>query len=206
MTVDPIVMAAQLIVQLQTVVSREVDPQDAAVITVGSIHAGTKHNIISDTCELQLTVRSYKEETRAHLLEAIQRKALAVAQGFRAPAPKVVYSEGVPAMKNDPALVERILPVLRHVLGDDNVVLGEPSMGGEDFSEYGLAGVPICMLRLGSVDASRLAQYKRIEQEPPSLHSASYYPDAEPTLRTGFLVTTGVAIDLLPPSPREKTK
>jgi hippurate hydrolase len=197
-TVDPIVMAAQLILDLQSIVSREVDPQDTAVITVGSVHSGTKHNIVPDSCHLQLTVRSYQEKTRAHLLEAIGRKASAIAQSARAPAPQVVFSEGVSAMKNDPALVERILPVLQKLLGDDHVVPAEPSMGGEDFSEYGLAGVPICMLQLGSVEPARLAQFQRVEQLPPSLHSATYYPDAEPTLRTGFLVTTAVAINLLP--------
>ena len=89
-------------------------------------------------------------------------------------------------MFNDPKLVERMVPVLKRVLGDDKVVPSEASMGGEDYSEYGRAGIPIFMFQLGSVDAHRLAGFKRVSQNPPSLHSALYYPDAEETLVTGI--------------------
>jgi metal-dependent amidase/aminoacylase/carboxypeptidase family protein len=100
-------------------------------------------------------------------------------------------------MFNDEKLVERVTPVFRSVLGDERVVSSEPSMGGEDFSRYGLAGVPIFMFRVGSVEAKRLAGYERIGQEPPSLHSAVYYPDAEPTLETGVAAMASAALELL---------
>jgi len=197
-TIDPIVESAQLVVDLQSIVSREIAPVESAVITVGSIHGGTKHNIIGNQCKLQLTVRSYTDEVREHLLEAIQRKAKAVAMSFRAPQPKIDISEGTPAMRNDDDLVRRVLPSLQRAIGKENLIPAEPSMGGEDFSRYGRAGVPIFMFRLGSVDAKRLAGYKRIKQPPPSLHSALYYPDVEPTLETGIAAMATTVVDLLP--------
>ena len=176
-TVDPVVQAAFLIVDLQTIVSREIAATDPAVITVGSIHGGTKHNVISDGCHLQITVRSYSDTVRTHLLDAIKRKAKAVATSFRAPEPEVSISDGTPAMYNNPELAARLSDVFRRELGADNVVDVEPSMGGEDFARYGIAGVPILMFRLGSVDAHRLAGFDRFDQSPPSLHSPLYYPD-----------------------------
>jgi hippurate hydrolase len=198
-TIDPIVLAAKLILDLQTIVSREVKPTESCVITVGSIHSGTKHNIISDTCHLELTVRSYTHEVRKQLLEGIKRKANAVAAGANAPEPTVTVSEGTPAMFNDEELVARVLPTLQKTVGKEHVVPAEPSMGGEDFSEYGRAGVPSFMFWLGSVDEKRLASYKRLNQEPPSLHSPVFYPDAEPALTTGVTAMTAVVLDLLQP-------
>ena len=197
-TIDPIVQAAHLIVDLQSIVSREVKPLEPAVITVGSIHGGTKHNIIGETCHLQITVRSYTDEVRAQLLAAIKRKALAAAASAAAPEPEIVISEGTPAMENDKELVERVTPIFRRALGDENVVESEPSMGGEDFSQYGRAGVPIFMYRLGSVDAARLERYAQLGQAPPSLHSPIYYPDAEETLLTGVTTMATAVLELLP--------
>lgn len=199
-TIDPIVVAAHLIVDLQTIVSREIKPTEPAVVTVGSIHGGTKHNVIADECRLQLTVRSYSDDVRSQILKAIERKAKAAAESAGAPEPTVEVSEGTPAMFNDEKLVERVVPVFRQVLGEDNVVPSEPSMGGEDFSRYGLAGVPIFMFRLGSVEAKRLAGYRRFNPGPPSLHSPLYYPDPEPTLLTGVTVMSHAAFELLKPS------
>jgi hippurate hydrolase len=197
-TIDPIVMGAHLVLDLQTLVSREMNPIEPAVITVGSIHGGTKHNIIADNCELQLTVRSYTDKVRQHLLDGIKRKAKAVASSAGAEEPLVTIAEDVtPAVYNDDKLVERIAPTLKKVLGEKNVVPGEPSMGGEDFSRYGLAGVPIVMFRLGAVEPKRLAGLKRGGQQPPSLHSALFYPDAEEALTTGVTAMTAVALDLL---------
>ncbi|MEX0677132.1 MAG: amidohydrolase [Pirellulales bacterium] len=199
-TIDPIVQAAQLIMSLQTLVSREIDPVDPGVVTVGSIHGGTKHNVIPDSCHMQLTVRSFSDEVRQKLLEGIRRKANAVAEGAGAPKPtvKVLEEEMTPALFNDEKLVERLVPVFRKVLGADNVVASEPSMGGEDFSRYGRAGVPVFMFRLGSVDHKRMAGLKRTGTLP-SLHSAVYYPDAEDTLQTGVTAMTAAVLDLLPP-------
>lgn len=198
-TIDPIIQAARLVLDLQTIVSREIKPTDPAVVTVGSIRGGTKHNIIADTCHLQITVRSQKPEVRKHLLDAIRRKALATAASADAPEPTIEFSDATPAVKNDEKLVERLLPVFRRVLGEGNVTHAEPKMGGEDFSEYGIAGVPIFMFGLGSVEPQRLAGFKRLDQAPPSLHSAMYYPDAEATLRAGVNVMASAVIDLLPP-------
>jgi len=205
-TIDPIVIAARLVLDLQTIVSREIKPTDPAVITVGSIHGGTKHNVIGDDCRLQLTVRSYTPEVRKQLLDAIRRKASAAAASSNAPEPDVQVTEGTPALYNDPALTERVVTSLRRVVGDENVVAGEPSMGGEDFSQYGLAGVPVCMFRLGAVKPSRLEEYKSKGETPPSLHSPKFYPDAEDALRIGVPAMASVAVDLLAPSNALKAK
>ena len=197
MTIDPIVEAARLILDLQTLVSREMKPTDPAVVTVASIHGGTKHNVIADSCHLQLTVRSYTDEVRQKLLDGIKRKAKASAASSGAPEPTVEVTEGTPAMYNDDKLVERVVPVLRKTLGDDHVVPSEPSMGGEDFSRYGLAGVPIFMFRVGAVEQSRLDRFKQLKQLPPSLHSPLFYPDAEPALATGVTAMSAAALDLL---------
>ncbi|MBI1246779.1 amidohydrolase [bacterium] len=200
-TVDPIVEAAQLILDLQTIVSREVNPTQPAVITVGAIHGGTKHNVIGQECHLQLTVRSYGEEVRKQLIEAIKRKAKAVALSYRAPEPTITVAEGTPSLFNDKKLTWRIVKTLNHALGDEQVVPIEPSMGGEDFSRYGIAGVPIFMFRLGSVDAARLARFSQLGQEPPSLHSPIFYPDAEACLSTGVTATTIALLELFQNKP-----
>lgn len=203
-TVDPIVQAAQLILDLQTIVSREVNPTDPAVVTVGAIHGGTKHNIIGNECHLQLTVRSYGEEVRKQLLEAIQRKAKAVAISYRAPEPKIEISEGTPSLFNDKHLTWRIVKNFNHAFGDEKVVPVDPSMGGEDFSRYGIAGVPIFMYRLGAVDAKRLARYEQLGQEPPSLHSPLFYPDAEDCLETGISATVIALLELFEHKPDDQ--
>jgi len=199
-TIDPIVIAARLVLDLQTIVSREIKPIDPAVVTVGSIHGGTKHNIIGDDCHLQITVRSYEPEVREHLLAAIKRKALAAAASSGAPEPVVEVSEGTPSVFNDPELTGRVVATLQRELGEENVSEAKPSMGGEDFSRYGLAGVPICMYRLGTVDQQRLDAYKKGGTPPPSLHSPLYFPDAEASLRVSVPAMVAVVEDLLPPA------
>jgi len=198
-TIDPVVQAAELVISLQTIVSREVKAIEPAVITVGSIHGGTKHNIIPDQCHLELTVRSYSDEVRKQLLSGIERKAKAVAAGAGAPEPTVEVTEGTPSLRNDEKLVERIAPVFRRALGDDKVILSDPAMVAEDFSHYGRAGVPILMFRLGVVDPERLARYKEAGQQPPPLHSAQFYPDIEETLVTGVTAMASAALELLKP-------
>jgi amidohydrolase len=202
-TIDPIVQAAHLIVDLQTLVSRENSPFEPAVVTVGSIHGGTKHNIIGDNCRLQLTVRSYSPEVREKLIEGIKRKAKAAAASAGAAEPTIELSDWTPATKNDADLVERVVPTFRRVLGEDNVIPVEPSMGGEDFSQYGLAGVPIFMFRLGSVNADRLQEMKKDGKTPPSLHSPFYYPDARETITTGVTAMSAAVIDLLKKNQHE---
>jgi hippurate hydrolase len=196
-TIDPVLLGAQLVVNLQSIVSREIKPTDPAVITVGSIHGGTKHNIIGNECHLQITIRSYSDSVRQHLHDAIIRKAKAVAAGAGAPEPKILFSEGTPAMFNDEKLAVRVREVFTREFGKQNVDDPEPSMGAEDFSEYGKAGVPILMFRLGTVDPQRLARIKQLGQQPPSLHSPLYYPDAEETLLTGLHATVAATLELL---------
>lgn len=196
-TIDPIVQAAHLVIDLQSLVSRENNPFEPAVVTVGSIHGGTKHNIIGDQCRLQLTVRSYTDEVREKLIEGIKRKAKATAASAGAPEPTIELSDWTPATKNDSDLVEMVVPSFRRVLGDDNVVLVKPSMGGEDFSQYGLAGVPVFMFRLGSVNPDRLAEMKKDGKTPPSLHSPFYYPDARESITTGVAAMSAAVVDLM---------
>jgi hippurate hydrolase len=193
MTVDPIVQAAQLVLALQTIVSREVDPIEPSVITVGSIHAGTKHNIIPDSCHLQLTVRTYSPAVRAHILKAIQQKAKGVAIAAGAPEPEVKFSEGTDAVLNDAALVTASLPALKRALGEENVIEMAPVMGAEDFGLFSRGGVPVFMYRLGAIAEDRLAALDR----PISLHSSVFYPDARPTLVAGISSMSAVAVKLL---------
>jgi len=198
-TIDPIVVAAKLILDLQTIVSREMRPIQPAVVTVGSIHGGAKHNVISDECRLQLTLRSLTPEVRKQLQDAVRRKALAAAESAGAPKPTIDISEGTPALHNDPELTNHVAGSLKKLLGDRNVVEGDPVMGGEDFGRYGLAGVPICMFRLGSVSQKRLDEFAAGGVPPLSLHSPLYYPDIAETLAVGVPAMTTVALDLLAP-------
>lgn len=196
-TIDPVVIAARLVVDLQTIVSREIAPIDPAVITVGSIHGGTKHNIIGDTCHLQLTVRSYSQQVREHLISAIRRKALAAAQSADAPEPEISTTEGTPSLYNDPELVERLIPVLKKTLGAENVNQTKPSMGGEDFGRIGREGVPIFMIKLGTIDPARLEAYQADGGTAPSLHSPKYYPDPAASITTGVTTFVTAALELL---------
>jgi amidohydrolase len=199
-TIDPIVIAARLVLDLQTIISRELKPVDPAVITVGSIHGGNKHNVIGDECKLQLTVRSYTPEVREKLLAAIRRKSSAAATSAGAPEPVIEVSEGTPALFNDPELTTRVVEAIKKAIGEAHVTEAEPSMGGEDFSQYGLAGVPVCMFKLGAVDQKRLNEFKTRDGPPPSLHSPLYYPDAEASLRVGVPAMVAAALELLPPA------
>jgi len=197
-TVDPIVIAARLVLDLQSIVSREVKPIEPAVVTVGSIHGGTKHNIISDECRLQLTLRSLTPQLRKRLQEAVRRKALAAAASAGAPEPTIEISEGTPALFNDPDLTLQVAEILKRTLGDENLIEGEAVMGGEDFGRYGLAGVPICMLRLGAISQKRLDEFAARHESPNSLHSPLFYPDVEDALTTGVPAMASVAMELLP--------
>ena len=199
-TIDPIMQAAQLILALQTIVSREVKPIEPAVITVGSIHhCGTMHNVIGNECNLQITVRSYSDNVRQQLLYAIKQKTNAVAFGAGASEPTIKISKGTPSLYNNEDLVARVIPVFERLLGKEKVIVSEPEMGGEDFSYYGKAGVPILMYRLGVVDKKRLEHYRQLNQMPPSLHSSTFYPDIKETLRTGVSTMAGAALELLKP-------
>lgn len=196
-TVDPIVMAARFILDVQTIMSREMEPTEPGVVTVGAIHGGTKHNVIPDSCHLQITVRSFSDTARKKILAAIDRKARAAAAASGGPEPEIALSEGTPALFNSADLAQLVLPAIREVLGGDRVVETKPTMGGEDFSRYAEGGVPVLMLGLGTVEPQRLASYARFQQLPPSLHSSQYYPDAEPALVTGISALSSAALRIL---------
>jgi amidohydrolase len=199
--IDPIVVAARLVVDLQSIVSREIDPLQPAVVTVGSIHGGTKHNVIPDECHLQLTVRSFTPEVRTRLLDGIRRKALAAAAAAGGPEPEVVYSkETTPAVVNDPAVTERVTAALRRALGNDRVLPDVATMGGEDFALYGRAGVPSCMFRLGTVAPERLAEFVARGEPPPSLHSPRYAPEPRGTLAAAVAAWVAIVEEFLPPA------
>jgi hippurate hydrolase len=198
MTIDPIVIAARLVLDLQTIVSREMKPIEPAVVTVGSIHGGTKHNIIGDECRLQLTVRSFTPEVRKQIFDAIRRKAKAAAEASGAPEPTIEFSDGTPALRNDPELVERVMAAIGKAIGEKNVETADQSMGGEDFGRLGGAGVPIVMLSVGSVNPERLARYRADGGVEPSLHSPLYYPNVDPTITTGVTALATAVLDLMP--------
>ena len=197
-TVDPIVIAARTIMNWQTIVSREIDPQDPAVITVGSIHGGTKNNIIPDEVVMQLTVRSYKDEVRKHLLAAIERIADAEAASAGAPKkPLVEIIDGTSAVYNDPQTTNRIAERLKQVMGDANVVPGHPFMASDDFAEYRSGGIPSVMLELGAVNPEKYADAKRTGAAIPGPHSPYFAPDREPSLKTGVEVEMAAILELL---------
>jgi hippurate hydrolase len=194
-----VVIAARLILDLQTIVSREVKPIEPAVVTVGSIHGGTKHNVISDECRLQLTLRSLSPQVRQQLRDAVRRKAMAAAASAGAPEPSVEITEGTLALFNDPDLTQRVATILKSHFADDKVEVGEPVMGGEDFGSFGRTGVPICMFRLGAVNQKRLDEFAARHQPPNSLHSPLYYPDVEESLTVGVPAMVYIAVELLKP-------
>lgn len=197
-TVDPIVLAARFVTTLQTIVARENDPLDPAVVTVGSFHAGTKHNIVPDDAKLQITVRSYKDDVRKKLGAAIVRIAKAEAAAAGAPRePVVAFTEGTPATWNDPDLTKRVAKAFQAHFGADNVVEKPPVMGGEDFSEFGRAGVPAFMFWAGAVRPAAFEEARAAGRDLPSLHSPLFGPDKEPTIRTSTSALVVAALELL---------
>jgi hippurate hydrolase len=201
-TVDPILLAALAILDFQTIVSREVEPIQPAVVTVGSIHGGTKHNIISDEVKLQLSLRAFSEKVRLQLIQGIERRVKALAEAHRAPAPSVEIEEYTPATINDPALVQHVVPFLSAALGSEHVRATDPVMGAEDFALYAEDNVPIMMFWIGTLSAERIAAAKLKGADLPVLHSAFYYPEPAPSLATGIKAMTGAVVGLLPPKGR----
>jgi hippurate hydrolase len=198
-TLDPIVIAARIVLDLQTLVSRETNPTDPAVVSVGSIHGGAKHNIIPNEVKLQITVRSTKDDVRKHLLDGIKRIADAAAAAAGAPAPVVTIhpEEFTPALLNDSHLTRRTVALFKDVLGDDKVRARPPVMGGEDFSRYGRAGIPAFLYFLGTQAPEKVAAAAKGGKPLPSLHSDSFAPVPEPTIKTGVLTMSLAVLDLL---------
>jgi len=203
-TKDPIVLSAEMINAWQTIASRENNPVDPIVVTVGSIHGGTKHNIISDEVKMQLTVRTYKQEVRDRVLAAIERiaKGVATTAGVpedRMPIVKVEKDQYTPATYNNPELTKRVTAALKSVIGADNVVAKDPTMGGEDFSEYSLSdhSIPAFMFNVGAVDPAKAAESKKTGVPLPSLHSSKFAPVPEPTIRTGLIGMVSAVLELM---------
>ncbi|MDZ4286902.1 MAG: amidohydrolase [Prosthecobacter sp.] len=200
---DPILLASQIVVALQAIVSREVKPGDPAVVTVGSFHGGLKHNIIPDEVRLQLTLRSYKAETRERLIASVKRITRTLAEAADMPAEKmpevIVSDESASALYNQPAFTQDIRKTLEAALGADNVITKEPIMGAEDFSEFGMTKekVPLCMFWLGTQPPERVAEAQAKGQPLPSLHSPFFKPVPEPTITTGIKAMTSAVMDLL---------
>jgi amidohydrolase len=207
-TKDPVVLAARIVVALQTIVSRETRPIDPAVVTVGSIHGGTKANIIPNEVKLQLTLRSYSDFVRAHTIEAVRRicRGEAIAAGLPddlMPVVTVIDGDTTAATYNDPALTRRVRGALVDWFGPDRVQTIQAEMGGEDFSEFGRTTdhVPICLFRLGAVDPVKVAESQRTGMSLPSLHSSKFAPLPEPTLTTWVSAMTAVILNILSKTP-----
>lgn len=202
-TKDPVIIAAQIVLALQTIVSREINPVEPAVITVGSLHSGTKHNIISDEAHLQITVRSYSEGVRDQLLKSIKRVTRGIAQAAgieENELPEVKIKEKyTPSLYNDPVLTERLVKTFETVLGKNNVVYSKPAMIGEDFAHYGRTNqkIPICMFFLGTLKQKHGEGSLLNRESPPSLHSATFAPDAKPTIKTGIKAMTAAVLELM---------
>jgi hippurate hydrolase len=198
-TVDPVVIAARTVLAWQTLVSREKDPLEPAVLTVGSIHGGTKYNIIPDEVKLQITVRSFRPEVRKLLLDGIERIAKAESAAALAPKePLVKFSESQGPTYNDPALTRRLAAMLGRELGADNVQEAKPEMVAEDFGEFGkAAGVPSVLLRIGAVEPSKYEAAMKNGTPLPSLHSSGFAPDRERTIKTAASTLTLCALELL---------
>ncbi len=203
-TKDPIVLSAEIINALQTIASRENNPLDPIVVTVGSIHGGTKHNIIPDEVKMQLTVRTYKADVRERVLAAIDRiaKGCATAAGLppeRAPIMTLRKDEFCPATYNNPELTKRLVAVWKKSLGNEDVEIVDPTMGGEDFSEYSLPdhSIPAVDFHIGAVDPVKIADSKKNGTPLPSLHSSKFAPVPEPTIRIGIIGMTSAVLELM---------
>lgn len=196
--VDPIVIGARTVTALQTIVSREINPRDPAVVTVGVFHGGTKNNIIPDEVKLQLTVRSYKPEVRKRLLASIERIVKGEAMAGGSPKePLIKVTPAANATYNDPELTRREVEVLKRILGDSNVVEIPPKMVFEDFAEYALAGVTATIFYVGTTEPAKWATARQSGTILPGLHSPLWAPDREPTLKTAVMAETAMLMDLM---------
>jgi hippurate hydrolase len=199
LTVDPVLLASRIVVALQGIVAREVNPVDPAVVTVGSIHGGTKSNIIPDEVKLQITVRAYKDEVQKQLLAAIGRIARgeAIASGApKEPTVSILSEHGV-SVYNDPDVMRRLRLALERDLGKGAPVDFPPNMGSEDFGEFAHANIPSAILWVGSAEPRVFAEARARGAYPPGNHTARMTPDREATIRTGTTVLVASALEFL---------
>jgi hippurate hydrolase len=197
-SIDPIVMAARFVEDVQTVISREKDPAAFGVVTVGGIQAGTVGNIIPDTAELKGTIRTYDEAVRQRIHDGIRRTAAGVAAISGAPAPKVEIIPGGAAVINDPALTARTATVLKAAFGDHVHEDPKPGTASEDFSEFVNAGVPGTFLGLGGLDPAVIAAAHARGEPVPANHSPNFAPLPEPTIKAGVEAMTLTVMNVMP--------
>jgi len=203
---DPIVMAGEFIVQLQTIVSRQENPRDPAVVTIGDIHGGTRRNIIPNEVKLELTTRAFSERAREIIVDGIRRTAQGVALSAGvpdnlAPIVTILDAESAPLTYNEPKLAARVKSALVGALGSENVVDDDPAMVSEDFGYFGLGlhDIPTTMFWLGAMDPVKFARAQAEGKVLPGPHNSRFEPLPEPTLRTGVTAMTAVAVALLQP-------
>ncbi len=200
MTVDPVVLSARLILDMQTLVSRENNPTDPLVLTVGTVHGGVKANVIPNEVTLQLTVRTVREATRKKVLQGIERMAKGVAVSANAPEPIVKINPNwhTPAVMNDPKFLDKTVAIFREGLGESQVSQRAPMMGGEDFARFGREGIPSMLFFLGTQRADKVAAAEAGDDNAlPSLHSDKFAPVVEPTLKTGVQAMTLAVLNLV---------
>jgi amidohydrolase len=189
-TIDPVMIAARFIVDVQSVISREKDPTEFGVFSIGAIHAGTAHNIIPDQVVLRGTIRTFKPEVRAKMLAGIERTAKAAAAMSEAPAPDIVFTDGAKAVMNDAAVVETAAKVLKAAFGD-KIGTSPPVTASEDFSEFIDAGVPSMFFNIGVYEPERVAAaFNGTGPQLPSNHSPQFAPVPKPTIETGVEAMT----------------
>ena len=201
---DPVVMAGEFIVQVQSIVSRQENPRDPSVVTIGDIHGGTKRNIIPYEVKMELTARTFSDQAMQIIVEGIRHAAQGVALSAgvpedRQPIVTVIESESGPATYNDPALTTRVKAALVNALGAQNVFDEDAIMASEDFGLFGLEGhrIPTVMFWLGAMDPVKLAAAQAAGKSLPGPHTSLFEPVPAPTLRTGVTAMTSVAIALL---------
>lgn len=209
-TKDPVVLASQIVLALQTIVSRELKPGTPAVVTVGTIHGGLKRNIISDEVKLELTLRAYDEKVMTHLVASVRRICEGTARAAGLPDDRLpvvtLTPESVSVTSNDLALTRRLGGAFVEWFGKDRAKPTEPVMGGEDFSEFSRQGVPICMWRVGATDPAKFAESERTGIPVPSNHSATFAPVPEPTLKACVTSMTAAVLELMGKPPAAQPK
>jgi amidohydrolase len=202
-TRDPVVMSARIVMALQTLISRENNPADPVVITVGSIHGGTQANIVPDQVKLLLTVRTFKPEVRQRVLASIVREVEGEAMAAGAPKkPQIDIVPGADSVYNDPELTARAVAAVQGALGTQNVVEMPAKMTSEDFANYGQAGVKAVLLHVGAVEPGKLAAARKAGKYPPGTHSPQWAPEFKPTVRSFITAETAILLDLLKPGQK----
>jgi amidohydrolase len=202
-SVDPVVMAAATVMRLQTIVSREIAAGQAAVVTVGALQAGTKDNVIPDDALLKINVRSFDEDVRRHVLDAIRRIVEAEAAASGAPRPpEITTTEHYPLTVNDPDRTLRVAAALRGRFGEDRVhELATPVSASEDFGSFGTEwGVPSVFWYVAGTDPGtyrEAVQAGRVAQDVPTNHNPAFAPVIHPTLETGVQTMVTAALDAL---------